>query len=65
MTSIMHKWAEPHFDDFKILGVFGSPNHRLYLTKSQVPGPITLFGTSQSLFAHAALIDDFQGAQMV
>ena len=29
----MHKWADPHFDDFDILGLFESSYHKLYLPK--------------------------------
>ena len=31
----MHKWANPHLDDFEILGVFESSHHKLYLPKEQ------------------------------
>ena len=33
MDGIMHKWANPYFDDFVILGVFESSHPKLYLTK--------------------------------
>ena len=33
LDGINHKWANPHFDDFDILGVFESYHHKLYLTK--------------------------------
>ena len=33
LDGIMHKWANPHFDDFEMLFVFKSPHHKLYLTK--------------------------------
>ena len=33
MDGIMHKWTNPHLDDYKIFGVFESSHHKLYLTK--------------------------------
>ena len=31
LAGIMHKWADPHFDAFEILGVFESSHYKLYL----------------------------------
>ena len=33
LDGIVHKWANPPFDDFESLGVFESSHHKLYLIK--------------------------------
>ena len=35
LDGIMHNWANPHFEDFEILGVFESSHHKFYLPKEQ------------------------------